>query len=350
MKRLWFLLLALACGGGATAYTAAKPHTPALANLAPAFATTTLTTASLGADPPASLSVKAVAGQLQIVANFKAGTNNTSLLDSASYAGIAPVGHTLAATVTVDTILLPLPAVTTTGSFSLRGVNSLGVSAPVTASWTYTAPAPVVTIPPAPAGVTLAAHPSGSLLWLVIGWTPAAGATSYADTVSLNVSPWTKIGGSVKATGPDSFSVALPTVSTPYFGCVRSVNSAGSSGTACNSVTYAPPVVPPPGVPTLDSIRAKSVGFTGTAANGTLMRFAASGDMIVGTTTAKRLFCVYGFMSDGSIHRDSIPSTVPDYLTRVAACDSLGRALYNVRYSLRTLPAALRVPLKLATR
>ena len=259
-----------------------------------------------------AIAVRATAGQIWVIASFRAGSGSTGILDSLTSTAAAPQGHTLPATATVDSFIAGPATANASGQFSVRATYAGGVTPSVALPWSYTAPV-VVTPPTAPTGQSLVVHATTTQLWLVFTWTPVAGATGYADTLALNQSPWTVLGGhAVAVTPPDSFAVSLPTATTSYFACVRATNSAGTSGTACSSASYTPPL--PPGSPTLDSIRIKVAAAL--YQNG----------VITVAGSAKAQFCAFGFFSDGSVHSQG------------SQCDALGSSLYTVRYSARSVP------------
>lgn len=162
------------------------------------------------------------------------------------------------------------------------------------------------------AAPSVSVHATATTLWVLAYF--ASGAL--ADTAGFN-SGGTRQGHTLPAGAvKDSFGFPLPAVATSGYLCLF-----GSPGTAsaCGSWSYAPP--PPTVTPKLDSIRVKSISFT-----------VAAGQ--------PRQLCVYGFLDDGSIRSGGmVGAAVP------AQCDSIGRALWNVRYSMRRLS-----PFKLALR
>lgn len=194
---------------------------------------------------------------------------------------------------------------------------------------------------PRPTLSLVTVHRTATQLWVLGFFTISGGATFGVDSAGLN-------SGNTAATlqghnnlpvttKVDSFPFPLPApgaTTAGYFG-VKACNAASCSGMSFRSWSYTAPALPP--TVTVDSVVAKPVSFTTTAPTGQRVTYAAMGTMIPGTPTQGRLFCAFGFLSDGSVHRGAIGGTVTDAAVRAASCDSLGRALYSVRYSLQRI-------------
>jgi hypothetical protein len=305
------------------------------------------------AAPPPSLTVRAATASGDTVwikvtygltGNFQA--SDTVAVDYYRSGGLVLGRRTRAAVDSARLASLVLPGQTQTFKACTRVERSglvSGEKCSGTVSWTR----PVLATAPQAADsirATAFLQTSDTTARMVLRWWVSD--TGYTSTLSFGVDSGASWSGSDSRPGLTTLDTVL--VKSPpagaswwYWFCVVDWRSGLSSALRCNRALYQRPAAPAPP----DTTGTPSVTVLGLVAwPGTVTLGGSNPDGSCSLAPCRQQFCAFATLSDGSVAGDLKPAGHPG----IAYCDSVGRSLYGVRYSLRwriAVPPALWVRL-----